>query len=106
MGFLNNKNEWECQDPCLTSKNGQLCGKTDHFTNFALLLTGANSQKNNDPCASSVSPDFVLAYISLSLVAMTICITIISVIIIEIRIRILRLRKKQNEGIVYIQYDE
>lgn len=35
------KPEWKCQDQCLTSVGDNLlCGQTDHFTNFAILLGG------------------------------------------------------------------
>ena len=104
LGFLNRQNKWVCEDPCLTNKNGQLCGTTDHFTNFALLLTGANARnKNNDPCASSVSTDYVLAYVSLSLVATAICITIISVVLIEIKMRVRRIQKKRLGNVFHIE---
>ena len=36
---------WVCQDKCLKKKGDSLCGKTDHFTNFAILLAG-----NQDGC--------------------------------------------------------
>ena len=87
MGFLNSKDEWQCQDPCLTSKNGQLCGKTDHFTNFALLLSGAGNQKGSDPCASSISANNVLPFLSLALILLAIAVVVVSVILIELRVR-------------------
>ena len=31
---------WKCEDRCLKSKKENLCGKTKHLTNFALLLGG------------------------------------------------------------------
>ena len=42
LGFLDERGsgQWKCQDRCLQEKNNLLCGDTDHFTNFALLLTG------------------------------------------------------------------
>jgi len=40
LGFLNAEKKWECVDECLESKGDLLCGDTDHFTNFAILLTG------------------------------------------------------------------
>ena len=47
LGFLDesrNPPEWVCEDYCLDENNsGLYCGSTDHFTNFALLLTGSNA---------------------------------------------------------------
>lgn len=43
LGFLDeseNPPVWKCQDRCLSRKDGLLCGNTDHFTSFALLLGG------------------------------------------------------------------
>merc|ERR1712080_524851 len=40
---------WRCEDSCLTQdKEGLLCGKTDHFTSFAVLLGG-----NGGDCGGS-----------------------------------------------------
>lgn len=44
LGFYNEMSgTWECQDECLTQSTDTVCGKTDHFTSFAILLTGRNS---------------------------------------------------------------
>ena len=43
LGFLNDAQKppvWECEDRCLQTKGNFRCGKTDHLTNFAILLTG------------------------------------------------------------------
>ena len=52
LGFINEEffpPKWECQDRCLNDGSSNLiCGKTDHFTSFALLLTG----DNGDQCTS------------------------------------------------------
>ena len=54
LGFLDetvNPPEWICEDHCLQKNNdGLYCGKTDHFTNFALLLSGGSS---GNGCGSS-----------------------------------------------------
>ena len=106
MGFLDAKDKWRCQDPCLSkNQNGQLCGITDHFTNFALLLSGANG-KGSDPCASSQPTDIVLPYLSLALVSLAIIIVILSVIVIEVRVRYIAMRKKKNGNQVTIEYAE
>lgn len=41
LGFLDESADpprWECEDTCLERDDNEFCGKTDHFTNFALLL--------------------------------------------------------------------
>lgn len=49
LGYLNDKNTWVCEDECLSGNDkGQLCGSTNHFTNFALLLTGGSG--SSDKC--------------------------------------------------------
>jgi hypothetical protein len=32
--------KWKCEDECLDSHQGKVCGKTSHFTSFAILLQG------------------------------------------------------------------
>ena len=50
LGYLDeSKNEWVCEDECPDEKNGFYCGKTDHFTNFALLLDGGSN--TNSKCS-------------------------------------------------------
>ncbi|MCB9727208.1 MAG: hypothetical protein H6744_21665 [Deltaproteobacteria bacterium] len=55
LGFLDestNPPSWKCEDPCLKKKGGTLCGQTDHFTNFALLLGGGYGG-NEDVCGKN-----------------------------------------------------
>jgi hypothetical protein len=41
LGYINKDGVWACQDKCLDqSKSTLICGKTDHFTSFAVLLSG------------------------------------------------------------------
>lgn len=46
--FEEARGRWVCQDECLSVKprggDKQVCGKTDHFTNFAILLGGSKAQ--------------------------------------------------------------
>ena len=50
LGFYDeskNPPMWVCQDECLKShqnKTNTVCGKTSHFTSFAILLTGSSSK--------------------------------------------------------------
>ena len=50
LGYLDeslNPPEWICQDHCLQkNSDGLICGNTDHFTNFALLLSGSGNNAN------------------------------------------------------------
>lgn len=51
LGYLDESTrEWKCEDQCLTSHGSNtVCGQTDHFTNFAILLSGtAGSGKGCD----------------------------------------------------------
>jgi len=41
--------KWKCEDECLDSHQGQLCGSTSHFTSFAILLSGGSGSN----CGSS-----------------------------------------------------
>ena len=48
LGFFDETaSKWACQDKCLNRSvkdaRGYLCGKTDHLTTFAILLTGGGS---------------------------------------------------------------
>ena len=83
------KAKWRCEDECLTNpgKENLFCGKTDHLTNFALLLSGSGGNEGNDPC-SSESHDNTLAWVSLGMVAGAIVIVALCVVLVEIRIRL------------------
>lgn len=51
LGFFDEETgAWRCQDVCLQANAGKLCGKTDHFTTFAILLSGAGRSVEGDPC--------------------------------------------------------
>ncbi len=41
LGFFDEKHgEWRCEDETLETREDTLCGDTDHFTTFAILLRG------------------------------------------------------------------
>ena len=42
--------EWKCEDECLKKESSFLCGDTNHFTNFAVLLGGIPGTGNH--CSS------------------------------------------------------
>jgi len=51
LGYIDesvNPPKWVCEDPCLRRDGNTVCGKTDHFTSFAILLNGALP---DDECA-------------------------------------------------------
>lgn len=46
LGFIDTSvfpSRWVCEDKCLKKKDDQVCGKTDHFTSFAVLLGSFNA---------------------------------------------------------------
>mgnify|MGYP005993650551 CR=1 FL=1 len=51
LAFINSSGDWECQDLNLNVTDGQLCGVTDHFTEFALLQI-SEIDPNEAPSAS------------------------------------------------------
>ena len=101
LGYQDVKGRWICEDQCIKSSNGTSCGVTSHFTNFAILLSGAGGGKGqDDPCRSS-SQDYTLPYISLGFVAGAICIVLISVIFIEVWFR-KEIRRKNSTKVTVI----
>jgi hypothetical protein len=66
---------WLCQGDTYLSGTGEVCGMTDHVTNFAVLLTG-NTGKNNK---NDNGIDSVTGWLSLSFGIAAIVIVIISV---------------------------
>lgn len=48
LGFYDEeKKTWGCQDECLKEHDDMLCGDTDHFTSFAILLGGSGGGKGS-----------------------------------------------------------
>jgi hypothetical protein len=51
LGYYDeSRGAWGCQDECLEQRGDMVCGKTDHFTSFAILLTGREGSTTRDPC--------------------------------------------------------
>lgn len=82
--FDEDRNRWVCEDPCLKENNGLLCGKSDHFTNFAILL-GANFGEDCDDGMDKL--DEVISWLSFAVICLAILIVLLSVIIIEAHTR-------------------
>jgi hypothetical protein len=89
LGFYNNENEWKCVDECLEVSEGQLCGETDHFTSFAILLGGNG---NNDKCNSD--SQIVIQYLTWIFLGTSIIIVCASWILIELKTRYSTHQKK------------
>ena len=83
LGFYSEvKGRWKCEDLCLTKKGNELCGQTDHLTNFALLLMG---NLKEDPCTTK--GENILAWISLGLIGIAILFVLFGICLIEVRYR-------------------
>ena len=61
--------EWRCEDRCLKKKNDRtLCGKTEHFTNFAILLSGIDNPCGSDNYVTgSLKGDMLLIWLLIGL---------------------------------------
>ena len=84
LGFLDESSKppiWKCEDNNLKKKSdGLLCGKTNHFTNFAILLAGTSN-------SSDAFNDEIFIWLSISLISMSIIIFFIAAFMIETRHR-------------------
>lgn len=79
MGYLDENNEWVCEDECISSDNtGKYCGTTDHFTSFAILLDGGNG--TDDACGDGDGLDKTITYLSIAFIIAAIVIVIIAAI--------------------------
>eukprot|EP01094_Clydonella_sp_ATCC50884_P022194 TRINITY_DN5056_c0_g1_i1.p1 TRINITY_DN5056_c0_g1~~TRINITY_DN5056_c0_g1_i1.p1 ORF type:complete len:2061 (-),score=322.90 TRINITY_DN5056_c0_g1_i1:6-6107(-) len=57
LGFFDESSmKWRCEDRCLERKDGLACGRTGHFTNFAVLIGGGGGTGSDDPCESENPP--------------------------------------------------
>ena len=84
-------------DECLQQSGDQLCGETDHFTNFAVLIGGTGSSGKSDPCASSqaAETDDTILWLSLAAVLTALACCCILIPVLEI---LRRLEKKQRKA--------
>jgi hypothetical protein len=66
-----------CQDKCLQEKNQWICGNTDHFTSFAVLLGGSAGGGGGDECGgSSTEGTSVIVWLSLAAILAAIIIVV------------------------------
>lgn len=82
LGFYDVKtNKWTCQDDCLKQKGKSMCGKTDHFTIFAILLGGSGDsgcEDDGDFILGNAKEDGILiAVVVVSLWSCLICCVLI-----------------------------
>ena len=83
LAYVNKKITWDCVDETLThADNGLVCGKTFHFTNFAILLTGRVGGDDD-----LTTTEKVIAWLALACIIVAIVIVFISIIVIEIQAR-------------------
>lgn len=96
LGFIDEEGRWKCEDSCLQEDNDFLCGTTDHFTSFALLLAGGENG-GGDGCGSSDDGwDPLIAYLSIGIVGFFVIIVLIAVLLIELRFRYLGFASTQE----------
>lgn len=75
------KGEWVCTDPCLEASNDLICGFTNHFTNFAILLGGGGEDECGD------DDGYTIAYLSIAFIIVAIVIVITAAVLIELKVR-------------------
>ena len=88
LSFLNENNEWECEDECLekdVNENGDstLCGFTEHFTTFSILLNGIDNQCNKNDTVLETA----IAWMSFGLICCAFLFIAMGITLIEIRYR-------------------
>jgi hypothetical protein len=71
---------WKCQDKCLKQVSASFwCGETDHFTNFAVLLTGG-SGKDGNGCGDDGEDYFAGTAIADAMISLGVGILIVGII--------------------------
>jgi hypothetical protein len=63
LGYINNEGKWQCEDTCLdkNSTSQLTCGRTGHFTSFAVLLSGGDDQCHRQYMTGSWKGDLAVA---------------------------------------------
>ena len=68
--------EWKCEDYCLhQTESGFICGETDHFTNFAILLE--NGRTGSKDSCNSFSADWVTHSARGDLILILVCFAVV-----------------------------
>ena len=71
--------EWRCEDRCVKKNNdGLVCGKTNHFTNFAILLSGVEGgcDESEDYVTGSYYGDLIMVACFVGVMILICCIVI------------------------------
>eukprot|EP01094_Clydonella_sp_ATCC50884_P003899 TRINITY_DN13003_c0_g1_i1.p1 TRINITY_DN13003_c0_g1~~TRINITY_DN13003_c0_g1_i1.p1 ORF type:complete len:757 (-),score=152.92 TRINITY_DN13003_c0_g1_i1:123-2141(-) len=76
---------WRCEDRCLSEQDGQLCGDTDHFSNWAVLIAGG-AGGSDDPCSeenpyftgSALWDGLTVAFVFLGILSLCVIVLVIS----------------------------
>ena len=79
LGYIDeskNPPKWVCEDKCLQKSNGLICGETNHFTNFAILLGGDGS--GNKDCSDG--KDYVTGSVKGDVILISSCIGLLIVL--------------------------
>ena len=77
-------NTWKCVDECLDEQNGLVCGTTDHFTSFAVLLGSGGGTGGGGPCGSSSQGTSIIVWLSLAAVLAAIIIVVLTSVTYEL----------------------
>ena len=100
LSFLNeDTGEFECQDKCLETNDSQICGETDHFTSFSILLDGGGSS-----CGSDDELDTYF-WLSLGFVGGAVYCIIFAMLLLEFKIRTRNLASKRDVVIIETQVE-
>lgn len=77
LGYIDESSgKWKCEDHCLNQeKNDYLCGKTNHFTSFAILFGGiakknGGCKSNDDYILDNTNDDVILSFSVLAFVCL------------------------------------
>ena len=119
LAYYDTKKEmWICQDKCLRkNSNNQICGETDHFTSFAILLGGGIGDCTDDSYAY-VTGSFGGDLILVGCVAGLVCVVCFIFLIIsftppgkrlifgEEGLRVVNLRSNMDESAVVIIHND
>ena len=104
LGYLNervNPPKWECQDSCLSKGKDGYCGKTNHFTSFAVLLdSSGGGGGGKGPCASSGSPYNIYTWLTLAFVLFAILVVTFCILVYEAWCRYKKYKYTRDRSII------
>jgi hypothetical protein len=98
-----NPPKWKCVDECLQKKDGLLCGYTDHFTSFAVLL-GGSTGGGGGGCGSSDGGTSVLVYLSAAAIGAALVVIFVVIAVYEGYKRTVGVKSKLHERKIESKY--